>query len=420
MGPVERDSDPALRVAYLVKRYPRFSETFIVNEILAHEEAGLPLEIFALKPSNDTHFQDEIARVRAPVRILPHSGLKAATLWDGLCSAQRKLPGFPEALPSAWSEPVSVVHQALVFAEALVDSRIDHVHAHFGTSPATVAGLAARFAGISYSFTAHAKDLYHENVDRDDLRRRHDGHATIVTVSDFNRRCLVEEFGFDSRRIERVYNGLDLDRFRYAPPILRPQRIIAIGRLIEKKGFDDLIDACGLLQDAGARFECRIIGMGPEESRLRERIGTLGLADRVSLLGPLPQHRVRSELEEAAVFAAPCVVAGDGDRDGVPTTLIEAMALGVPCVSTDVTGIPELVRHEETGLVVPQHDPKALAGALGRLLDRSGDRMEFSIQGRKHVEAEFDVRRSTRRLREIFRSAVAERAGHANRTGEAA
>ena len=403
------DSD--IRVAYVVKRYPRFSETFIVNEVLAHEEAGLPVEIFSLKPSNDTHFQDQISRVRAPVRILPNAGLKATTLWDSLCGGVRSLPGLPSGLSHALSENVSHVHQALVLARAIVDSKISHVHAHFATSPAMVARLAARFADVSYSFTAHAKDLYHDDVDRADLLRRHGDHATIVTVSDFNRRILVDEFGFRPDRIERVYNGLDLDRFRYDAPIMRPRRIVAIGRLIEKKGFDHLIDACGLLRDTGCDFECRIIGMGPEEESIRKRIEERGLGTHVSLSGPLPQHDVRRELEEATVFAAPCTIGEDGDRDGVPTTLIEAMALGVPCVSTDVTGIPELVRHEETGLVVPQRDPKALAEAIGRLLDRSGERIRLSIAGRQHVEDLFDVRKSTRRLREIFRKAVAEHSG---------
>lgn len=403
--------DKEIRVAYVVKRYPRFSETFIVNEVLAHEEAGLPIEIFSLNPSNDSHFQDQISRVRAPVRILPHAGLKLATFWDRLCAGQRLLPGLPSGLADVWSENVSHVHQALVLGQAIVDSKISHVHAHFGTSPATVARLAARFAGVSYSFTAHAKDLYHQDVDRAALLRRHADHATIITVSDFNRRVLLEEFGFRPDQIERVYNGIDLDRFCYDAPTLRPRRIVAVGRLIEKKGFNDLIDACGLLRDIGCAFECRIIGMGPEEESLRKRIEERGLVDRVSLAGPLPQHEVCRELQEAAVLAAPCVIAEDGDRDGVPTTLIEAMALGVPCVSTDVTGIPELVRHERTGLVVPQRDPKALAEAIARILDQTGERMRLSIAGRQHVEDLFDVRKSTRKLREIFRAAVAERAG---------
>jgi colanic acid/amylovoran biosynthesis glycosyltransferase len=403
------DSD--VRVAYVVKRYPRYSETFIVNEVLAHEEAGLPIEIFSLKPSNDTHYQDQISRVRAPVKILPHAGLKATTLWDSLCGGMRSLPGLPSRFSDALSENVSHVHQALVLAQAIVDSKLSHVHAHFGTSPATVARLAARFADVSYSFTAHAKDLYHDDVDRADLLKRHGDHATIVTVSDFNRRILVDEFGFRQDRVERIYNGLDLDRFRYDAPTMRPRRIIAIGRLIEKKGFDHLVDACGLLRDTGCAFECRIIGMGPEEESIRKRIEARGLGAQVSLSGPLPQHDVHRELEEAAVFAAPCVIGEDGDRDGVPTTLIEAMALGVPCVSTDVTGIPELVKHEETGLVVPQRDPKALAEAIRRLLDRSGERIKLSIAGRQHVEDLFDVRKSTRELREIFCMAVAEHAG---------
>jgi len=399
-----------MRVAYLVKRYPRFSETFIVNEILAHEEAGLDLEIFALRPPNDTHFQDAIARVRAPVRTLSHAGLKAATFWAGLTANQAILPQLHAGLADAWEDDVVDVHQAIQLARALCEGGISHLHAHFGTLPATVARLAARFAGISYSFTAHAKDLYHETVDREGLLRRHREHATIVAVSEFNRRVLIEECGFDPRQVRCVYNGLELDRYRYEAVASRPRRIIAIGRLVEKKGFADLIEACAILRNAKTRFECRIVGTGPLEQDLRNRIEGLGLTNHVHLTGPLPQEVTRRELVQSAIFAAPCVVCDDGDRDGVPTTILEAMALGVPCVTTDVTGIPEAVTHGRTGVVVPQYDPKALAEALGQLLDQPDRGVALSVEGRKLIEERFDARKNTRQLREIF-AEQSERAG---------
>lgn len=390
------------RVAYLVKRYPRFSETFIVNEILAHEEAGLELAIYALRPPNDTHFQDAIARVRAPVRTLPHTGLKAASFWESLRSAQALLPNLHAGLSDAWCDEVVDVYQGVLLARALHEGGVTHLHAHFGSLPATVARLAARFAGISYSFTAHAKDLYHDTVDREVLRGRHGERATIVAVSQFNRRFLIEECGFEPERVRCVYNGLDLDRYRYQPVTPRPRRIIAIGRLVEKKGFADLIEACAILRGAKSPFECRIVGTGPLEQDLRSLIERLGLAEQVQLTGPLPQEQTRHELVQSAVFAAPCVVCGDGDRDGVPTTILEAMALGVPCVTTDVTGIPEVVTHGTTGVVVPQYDPKALAGALEQLLDQQDHGAALAAAGRELIEERFDARKNTQQLREIF------------------
>ncbi len=395
-----------LRVGYVVKRYPRYSETFIVNELLAHEAAGLELEVFALRPPNDTHFQDVIARVRAPVHYLAYAGFKARELWETLSRARKQLPDFAAGLEVAFDADVTEIHQAVQLACEVRARGLAHLHAHFATSPTDVARLAARFAGIPYSFTAHAKDIYHEAVDSGALRQKQRDAAAVITVSDFNARHLRANDVASASRVTRIYNGLDLEAFRFEAPSQRPTRIASVGRLVEKKGFEDLIDACAVLAESGGSFECRIIGTGPLEVALRRRVGELGLEGIVTLTGPMPQVRIRQEVQAAAVFAAPCVVAEDGNRDGLPTTLVEAMALGTPCISTEVTGIPELVRHESTGLMVPQRDPKALAGAIRRLFEDRDARVRLAQRGRQLIEAEFDIARNTARQREIFRSAV--------------
>lgn len=408
------------RTAYLVKRYPRFSETFIVNEVLAHEAAGASIDIFALNYSTDTHFQDSIARVRAPVQVLPHKGLKAETLWQELATAWRRLPKLEDAMSDALAEDVVLVHQASILARAIADRGIEHLHAHFGSSPATVARLAARMAGISYSFTAHAKDLYHEDVDREALLARHGEAATVVAVSDFNRRFLVEQCGFDPKRVVRIYNGLELDLFPHRMPVEQGRRIVAVGRLVEKKGFDDLVEACAVLAERGLEFECLVIGQGPLAGPLAELVERHGLGSRVRLLGPRPQEETRRLLATASVFAAPCRVAEDGDRDGVPTTLLEALALGVPSISTDVTGIPEVIVDGATGLVVPERDPKALADAIARLFDDRSLGRDLSLGGRALVEERFDARANTALLRRVFSQARAESIERANGRGERA
>ena len=402
LRPAMPASTPVRRVAYVVKRYPRYSETFIVNEILAHEEAGLEVTIFGLKAPNDTHFQDAISRVRAPVHLLPGKGLKPKSFWQRLAEAGPLLPRVQAYLPEALEEDVVHVHQAMTLAQTIREQRIEHVHAHFGSSPATVARLAARFAGVSYSFTAHAKDLYHASVDRGAFLRRHVDCDALVTISEFNRRHLLEDCGLAVDRVELVYNGLDLDRFAWAPAARERPRILGVGRLVEKKGFGDLLEACARLASDGLDFDCRILGGGPLEAELRARIERLGLGDRVELLGPLPQEETRRLLSEATVFAAPCVVASDGDRDGVPTTILEAMALGVPVVSTDVTGIPEVVRDGRTGVLVPQADPKRLADALRQLIEQPAHGRALARAARRLIEERFDVRKSTARLREVF------------------
>jgi glycosyltransferase involved in cell wall biosynthesis len=390
------------RVGYVVKRYPRYSETFIVNEILAHEAAGLEIEIFSLRPPIDTHFQDRISEVQAPVHYLPSRDVRASDFWCEVQRAQETFPRLAATLEVARGEEALDVHQSLLLALEARFRGIHHLHAHFASAAATVARLAARLADLSYSFTAHAKDIFHEDVDAPSLTCKLRDAAAVATVSDYNEEYLRERYGPSAACVRRIYNGLDLERFPYFEPRERPPRILAVGRLVEKKGFADLVDACRILAERGCDFGCEIVGAGPLESELRARIDRLELSERVELTGPRPQNRVKEHLCAAAVFAAPCVVGSDGNRDGLPTVLLEAMALGTPCISTDVTGIPEVLRDGKTGRLVPQHDPEALAAALERMLADPVERVGLARRARALIESEFDVRRNAARLREMF------------------
>jgi glycosyltransferase involved in cell wall biosynthesis len=308
------DSRP---IGYVVKRYPRYSETFIVTEILAHEAAGVPIEIFALRPPCDTHFQDAIAHVRAPVTYIPSDGVRTAEFWATLQRAAQCLSGVWTTLAEAAHEDVRDVWQAAILAEYVATRDIRHLHAHFATAPTGVARLAARMAGITYSFTAHAKDIFGPDVRHDDLRRKLDDASAAITVSDYNLRHLRLAYGAAATRVTRVYNGLGLEEFPYANPDVREPMILSVGRLVEKKGFPDLIDACGILARTGRRFTCEIIGAGPLEAALRAQIHRMGLDSQVVMLGARPRNEVVRSLQRAAVFAAPCVVSTDGDRDTV-------------------------------------------------------------------------------------------------------
>ena len=400
-----------LRVGYVVKMYPRYSETFIVTEVLAHEAAGLSVEIFSLRPTDDAYFQDAIARVRAPVHHLGAEGLQAGEFWAALEAASADLPGLWTELEAARGEEAGIVYQAVRLALEARRRGIHLLHAHFASVATTVTRLAARFAGLPYTFTAHAKDIFLDTVQPDDLQRKLRDAAAVVTVSDYNLQFLRRTYGAAAARVHHIYNGLDLERFPYEAPHDRPPQIVAVGRLVEKKGFGDLIEACALLARRGRTFHCQIIGTGELAGDLQAQIahpraGTRGLEASVELLGPRPQNELRRYLRRAAVFAAPCVVARDGNREGLPTVLLEAMALGVPCVSTDVTGIPEVLRDGETGLMVPQQDPEALAAAIERLLVDPALRVRLATRARCLIETEFDIVRNTVRIREIFRSGM--------------
>lgn len=391
-----------MHLGYVVKRYPRFSETFIVNEILAHERAGIPVDIFAVRRVNEPFFQSILGDVRSPVHYISDSSPKAETFWTALKAGSQSLPDFWSQLEALRGEEVGDILQGINLAIAAREAGVTHLHAHFATIALTVARIAARFAGIEFSVTAHAKDIFHEDIDRPALRRRLADASALVTVSDFNVNYLDREYGMSPPQVMKIYNGLHLDSFPFSAPGQREPRIVAVGRLVEKKGFATLVEAAALLKERGCDFACEIIGEGPEREQLTAMIERLGLDGCVVLAGALPRAGVIAALERAAVSALPCVVAEDGDRDGLPTVLVEAMALGTPCVSTDVTGVPEILRGGQTGLCVPQRDPAALAGALERLLGDGALRDGIATAARRMIEEEFDVDRNAAQLRELF------------------
>ena len=400
------------RVAYILKMYPRFSETFIINEILAHEAAVSDVDIFSLRSPKDGRFHADHARVRAPVTYVPSGMPKAAQLWSLLHAVGRWSAGIWPLLAAHPNLTPNDLYQALYVAQHVRERRPEVLHAHFGSVATTIARLVSKLTGVPYVFTAHAKDIFHDSVDPADLRCKLNDAMAVITVSDYNRAFLQEQFGVADGQITRVYNGMNLDKFRYASPAKRPRRIVGVGRLVEKKGFLDLVEACAILAGRGSAFDCEIIGAGEYEAELRTRIDELGVAEHVRLLGPRPQEEVIQHVQNAAVLAAPCVVGGDGNRDGLPTVLLEAMALGTPCVSTNVTGIPEVIRNGETGLLVDQHNPRELADALESLLDRPTLRVRCAQAARALIEREFDLKTNAKTIRSLYdRTPVEAQAG---------
>jgi len=400
-----------MTVAYLLKMYPRFSETFVLSELLELERQGLRLHVFSLKKPDDGVFHAEVAQLRARVTYLPESPLLDP---GAFAAAHRELAAtdprrYGAALAAALRRRrgTAIKHflQAGIIARALPRLGIAHVHAHFASGPAAVALHLHRLTGISYSITAHAKDIYIDGIDEAMLAAKLGSARFAVTVSDYNRAHLSRLVSGD--RVVRIYNGLDLERFspNGAQPD-DPPLVLAVGRLIEKKGFEDLVRACALLRDSGHRFRCTIAGKGQLARQLRALVRRHGLAGIVDLPGPLPRERVLALYRRASVVVAPCVVGADGNRDGLPTVLIEAMALGVPVVATAVTGIPELIEDGRTGLLVPQHDPPAIAGAIKRTLADREAASDRARAARQRVEREFDVHRNVAQLRALLEEAA--------------
>jgi colanic acid/amylovoran biosynthesis glycosyltransferase len=394
------------RVGYVLKMYPRFSETFVVSEILAREAAGHDIRVFSLRPPADGRFHAALADVRAPVTYLPHSRVRAAELWEMVRTAAQRLPRLPSVLPQLAACEVGDAFQSLHLALQLEERGITHLHAHFASVATTVARLASLLTGVPYSFTAHAKDIFHQDVLAADLDAKLRDAAAAVTVSDFNARYLRTRFPASTERLVTVRNGLRLGDFCYRPPVVRERMVVAVGRLVEKKGFGVLLESLALLSRSGHPVRAVLAGAGPLERALRDQVMVLGLRDLVDLPGPLPQHEVRALVARSAVLAAPCVTASDGNVDGLPTVLLEAMALGTPVVSTPVTGIPELVRDGETGLMVPEHDPAALAAALLRILDDDDLSVRLAHRARALVEKEYDGRRQALALGDLYQDSA--------------
>ena len=395
-----------IAVGYVLKRYPRFSETFVVNEILALEKAGVQVDIFALGPVSETHFQEAISRVRAPVHRIRHQFHDTELYWQLLVQARKTLPEFRRLAHLADEHDWVTVGQAVLLAMQAQSKGIRHLHAHFGTQAATVARLAAAFAGIHYSFTAHAKDIYHQYEEPVQLDLKIRDAAFTITVSDYNVDYLRTHFGAPTDRTHRIYNGLGLSAFPYNPPINRPSHVVAVGRLVEKKGFPFLIEAIGLLRDRGIDCRCTLVGDGPLRPQLQKQIEDLGLTDRVQLAGVRPLTEVSAFLKGAAVLVAPSIISEGGDRDGLPTILVEGMALGTPCISTQVVGIPELIRDHETGLCVPPNDAKVLADAIAEMLGNPTMARLLADNARALIESKYDVHRNTARLRDLFAQSI--------------
>lgn len=409
MRPLESHSTTTaegLRVGYVLTMFPRFSETFILNEVLALEAADVDVRIFSMRAPDDGRFHAALGDLRAPVTYLTRTP-KASTLWSALGRAYASLPRLADPVLSAAVLDLEVEEgiAALEVAAAAVEQGIDHLHAHFANGPATVARLAARIAGIGYSLTAHAKDIFHDGLDADALQANLAQASAVITVSEFNVAFLQRLC--PAANVVRIYNGLDLERFAFRAEGRVPRTVSAVGRLVPKKGFDVLLEATALLARSGDPLRVRLVGAGAEEQRLRELARRLGVVDRVEFCGALPQDRMKEVVATSAVFAAPCVVAGDGNRDGLPTVLLEALALGTACVATPVTGIPEAIIDRSTGRLVPESDVPALAHALRELLDDAGERERYARAGRALVEEHFDVRRNARALSAVFASLAA-------------
>lgn len=398
----------ALSVLYVIGTYPLLTTTFIDREIAVLRRRGVDVTVVSLRRPHGRLSPDQTtdgvhyvlpAPVPAVVRhhlafLLSRPATYLSTLW-GLVSAPH--PG-PRARIKTVGHFGLAVHVAGLVRRL---GRFDRVHAHFVDRAALVALVVGRLVDLPYSATAHANDIY---VDPVLLPEKVAAAEFVATCTGANARHL-EAVVPDSGKIRRIYHGLDVDAYAAAEraPSERPT-LLAVGQLKEKKGFAHLVEACRILAESGRAVRCDIVGDGPLRDDLQAAIDAAGVGEAVTLRGALSHHDVVAAYRRADVFVLPCVTGADGDRDGIPNVILEAMASGLPVVSTDHSGIPEAVEHGTTGLLVPPGDPAALAEALAHLVDDADLRARFGEMGRKQVAAIFDVDANVARLHEELAS----------------
>lgn len=404
------------KIIIVLKGYPRLSETFIAQELLGLEKAGLSLEIVALRRPTDAHQHEVHAEIKAAVRYLPeYLRDDAGRVFRGLCRSL-KYRGFYRAL---WTLMIDFWHdrtrnrirrfgQAMVLA-AEWPKDAQWLHAHFIHTPASVAAYASIITGIPWTGSAHAKDIWTSSDW--ELRRKLTQARWVVTctMTGFERLKLLSG---DEPRVHLSYHGLDLQRFSQfmgtrsdadgrVPE--NPVVIVSVGRAVEKKGYHVLLKALALLRPKLA-FRFVHIGGGEQLGGLKALCSSLGLDAYVEWKGAQPQAEVLALYHTANIFALACKIAEDGDRDGLPNVLVEACSQGLVCVSTNVSGIPELLTNDVNGLLVEPDDPQAMAKAIERLIRDPQLRQRLGDAAEKRVRGNFDYHSSVLHLVELFNS----------------
>jgi glycosyltransferase involved in cell wall biosynthesis len=389
---------PMTRFAYLFERFPSFGQTFCYREVAEMDRQDIAAPIFSIRNPKGEPPQDWDRRIVERVHYLPE---EKELLEEVRRAAKKgKIGTDIVAALDEWGRRTDFLrlHQAVYVGLRMREMGINHVHAHFAGMAARTAFWINKFFSVSFSFTAHANDIFSPREFEIGLDKLVDTARAIVTETDYAARFLRQRFSHRADRIHRIYNGLDLAEFERTDFSSTPPLIIAVGRLIPKKGFSDLIRACALLVKRGKSFCCEIIGQGALENELRRQIDELRLQNNVVLTGAKPQTQLRRCLAAANVFVLPSVMDPDGGMDNLPTVIMEAMATGLPVVSTNIGGIPEMVIENETGFLVQPGDTAAMADAIERVIKDCSLAARLGQSGYERARALFSIEKNVREL----------------------
>jgi colanic acid/amylovoran biosynthesis glycosyltransferase len=398
------------KVAYMMSRFPKLTETFILYEMLALEQMGVQVELYPLLREHTSVMHPEAKPLVERAHFQPFIS------WRILVAQLRYLRRKPRAyfgtlwalLRGTWGSVnffvggLGIFPKSVYMAELMTADAVQHVHAHFANHPAAAAFIIHGLSDIPYSFTAHGSDLH---VDRHMLREKVEGAAFVVTISNYNKELIVKECGEHVRdKIVVIHCGVDTQVFQplRSQAAAHPFTLLCTGTLHEVKGQTFLIEACRLLREKGIDVVCNLVGDGPDHEALADQIAKAKLGDCVHLLGRRTREQIAELLSQADVVVTPSVPTKGGKREGIPVVLMEAMGSGVPVVASGISGIPELVEHERSGLLVPPRDAQALAQALERMHCDPELRQRLGQAGREKVVREFDLVTNTATLAQRF------------------
>lgn len=404
----------------VLKGYPRISETFISNEIRLLEKMGFTIHIYSMRAPRESFSHDSIKAIRAGVTYLPSSmiwGLPAL-LWYNLRLFFNRPKRYIECVklaltrfklaPKKHTWVKHLLQAGYIVQKSILDEGEDvaHFHGHFAHTPTTVTMYAAKLAGVPFSFTAHAKDIYTQDPRR--IEDKIDLAKFVVTCTKYNEQHL-SNISRNGKPIHCVYHGINLDLFAMngrSPVARSPYHILTVARFVEKKGLDTILHALAMLKGEGMHFKFTLVGEGKAKfnKKIRKLVKELGLSDVTDMPGTITHDEVIRLLGSADCFVLGCREAEDGDRDGIPNVVAEAMATGVPVAATDVSGVPELVENEKTGLLCPCNDPDAMAAMLRRVLTDQPLRAAVIPAARDKVHAVFDNKKLINDLGEIYKS----------------
>ncbi len=392
-----------MNILYCLGEFPKLSESFVLNEIYELVRHGHKVAICSWRQPESDIVHEEFDKLDIPIEYV-----STPTARDVTEVASTKLL-HPRVLKETFYRAPLKNHaanlyrakQVIDFVESL-DWGPDHVHSHFATLSKFAGKYAASYFDIPFTVTTHAVDIYREPVEEytSALLR---GTTRIVTISEYNRQYLQQEFDPDVP-IDIVRAGIRPEKFSPTAGT-HPSRILTVSRMVEKKGLSYALDAVGIVSREIPNLEYHIVGSGELESNLVRKVEALGLEDTVSFLDNVSDQRLITELDEARCFLLPCVIASSGDRDGIPVVLMEAMAMKTPVVSTTVSGIPELVDHEQNGLLTEPRNEQATADAIMRLLDDASDWDAYAKQAREKVAQKFNIETEANKLEATFRAA---------------